>query len=139
VASNVAEGRRTSRVLTSATASSSAVRPGERLAVQHVEAGLTSGAENRPVASFAVEKSDMGQASSQPGARFASHSLVMNDAGRLTFKIIRDPDANHRFRWLIYDEGRAVAYSPNSFATRREAEADVGKAMLKIVVRSGGA
>jgi hypothetical protein len=81
----------------------------------------------------------MGQASSQPGARFASHSLVMNDAGRLTFKIIRDLDANHRFRWLIYDEGRAVAYSPNSFATRREAEADVGKAMLKIVVRSGGA
>jgi hypothetical protein len=76
-------------------------------------------------------------ASSQPGARFAAHSLVMNDAGRLTFKIIRDPDANHRFRWLIYDEGRAVAYLPNSFAARREAEAGVGKAMLKLAVLDG--
>ena len=62
----------------------------------------------------------------------------MNDAGRLTFKIIRDLDANHRFRWLIYDEGRAVAYSPNSFAARREAEAGVGKAMLKLAVLDGG-
>jgi hypothetical protein len=64
----------------------------------------------------------------------APHSLIMNDAGRLTFKIIRDPGANHRFRWLIYEEGRAVAYSPKSYATRREAEADVGKAMLRLAV-----
>jgi hypothetical protein len=61
---SVVEGRRTSRVLTSATASSSAVRPGERLAVSMWIAGLTSGAEDKPIASFAVEKSDMGQASS---------------------------------------------------------------------------
>ena len=61
----------------------------------------------------------------------------MNDAGRLTFKIIRDPDANHRFRWLIYDGGRAVVYSPKSRATHREVEADVGKAMLKLAVLDG--
>jgi hypothetical protein len=61
----------------------------------------------------------------------------MTDAG-LTFKIIRDPVADHRFRWVIYRGGQAVAYSPMSHATRREAEADVGKAMLRAVVQSGG-
>jgi hypothetical protein len=62
----------------------------------------------------------------------------MTDGRQLTFKIVRDPDAGTRFRWLIYAGFRFVASSPHSFATRREAEADAGKAMLKIAVRGGG-
>jgi hypothetical protein len=63
----------------------------------------------------------------------------MTDARQLTFKVLRDPDASTRFRWLIYSGLRAVASSPRSFATHREAEADVGKAMLEIAVRNDAA
>jgi hypothetical protein len=63
----------------------------------------------------------------------------MTDARQLSFKVIRDPDAPARFRWLIYAGLRAEASSPSSFATVRAAEANVGKAMLEIAVRSGAA
>jgi hypothetical protein len=89
-----------------------------------------------PPASLAVEKIDMGPGS-KPRARFAAHIVDMTDGRQLTFKIVRDPDAGTRFRWLIYAGFRFVASSPRSFATLREAEADVGKAMLRLAVQGG--
>jgi hypothetical protein len=63
-----------------------------------------------------------------------AHIVGMTDGRELSFKVIPDPDADHRFRWLICAGLRTVASSPHSFSTRREAEADVGKAMLRLAV-----
>jgi hypothetical protein len=59
----------------------------------------------------------------------------VTDDGRLNIKIIRDTDVAHRYRWPILDGGRALACSPNSYAIRREAEVDVGKAMLGLAIQ----
>ena len=60
--------------------------------------------------------------------------ILMIEEPRLTFQIIRDAGAPTRFRWLIYEGVRAKASSRKSYATRREAEVAVGKAMIKLTV-----
>jgi hypothetical protein len=61
----------------------------------------------------------------------------MPHARQLTFKIIRDRDAMTRFRWVIYQGFSVVAHSPRSFIALGDAEADVGKAMLRLAVTGG--
>jgi uncharacterized protein YegP (UPF0339 family) len=61
----------------------------------------------------------------------------LTEAPGLTFKIIRDADAPTRFRWLVYDGSRVIATSRESYGTRREAEASVGKTMIKLACHGG--
>jgi hypothetical protein len=65
------------------------------------------------------------------------NSADVTDAPGLTFKIIRDANAPTRFRWLIYGGSRVIATSRESYGTRREAEASVGKTMLKLASHGG--
>jgi hypothetical protein len=55
----------------------------------------------------------------------------MAEAHQFTFKIETDPLSERRFRWTVCEGGQIYLRSPHSYATRREAEAEAKKAMLK--------
>ena len=59
----------------------------------------------------------------------------MAEAHPFTFKIETDPLSERRFRWTVCEGGQIHLRSPHSYATRREAEAEAGKAMLKDVYK----
>lgn len=48
-----------------------------------------------------------------------------------TFKIEPDPLGGQRFRWTVCEGSQIHLRSPHSYETRREAEAEANKAMLK--------
>ena len=48
-----------------------------------------------------------------------------------TFKVDPDPLSERRFRWSICEGDQIHMRSPHSYATRREAEMEAGKALLK--------
>jgi hypothetical protein len=48
-----------------------------------------------------------------------------------TFKIEADPLNEHRFRWTVCEGDQVHIRSPHSYATRREAEAEAQKAVIK--------
>jgi len=48
-----------------------------------------------------------------------------------TFKVDADPLSERRFRWSVCEGDQIHIRSPHSYATRREAETEAGKAVLK--------
>lgn len=55
----------------------------------------------------------------------------MNNDDLFTFKIEPDPLGARRFRWTVCEGTRIHLRSPHSYETRREAEEEANKAMLK--------
>ena len=60
-----------------------------------------------------------------------SHSVGMASVHPFTFKVDADPLSDRRFRWSICEGDQIHMRSPHSYATRREAEMEAGKALLK--------
>jgi len=48
-----------------------------------------------------------------------------------TFKVDTDPLNESRFRWSVCEGDQIHTRSPHSYANRREAEVEAGKAVLK--------
>ena len=57
--------------------------------------------------------------------------MTMAKAHPFTFKIETDPLSERRFRWTVCEGSQIHLRSPHSYETRREAEAEADKAMLK--------
>ena len=62
----------------------------------------------------------------------SAHDAPMAGSHPFTTRIQADPLSERRFRWAICEGEQIRLRSPHSYATRREAEADAGKAMLRL-------
>jgi hypothetical protein len=62
----------------------------------------------------------------------APHIGIVTDAPLFTFDIDADPLRERRFRWTIRKGLRVHLLSPQSFATRREANEDAVKALSRV-------
>jgi len=62
----------------------------------------------------------------------------MATAHPFTTRIEVDPLSERRFRWAVYEGDQIRLRSPHSYATRREAAADAGKAMLRLAANQSG-
>ena len=59
------------------------------------------------------------------------HSMNMAEPDRFKFQILPDLLAVRRFRWTVCEGEQIHLRSPHSYATRREAEIEGGKAVLR--------
>ena len=62
------------------------------------------------------------------------HNASMDQVHPFTFKIEPDPLSERRFRWIVCEGDLIHLRSPQSYATRREAEAVASKAVTKRAV-----
>jgi hypothetical protein len=49
-----------------------------------------------------------------------------------TTNVEPDPLTERRFRWIVCEDGQIHLRSPQSYATRRQAEVEADKALLRI-------
>jgi hypothetical protein len=59
------------------------------------------------------------------------HNIDMAVPDRFTFQILPDLLGVRRFRWTVREGEQIHLRSPHSYATRREAEIEGGKAVLR--------
>ena len=64
----------------------------------------------------------------------SAYDIAMAAVHPFTFRIEADPLSERRFRWTVREGDQVRLRSPHSYATRREAEADANKAMLRLAV-----
>jgi hypothetical protein len=68
----------------------------------------------------------------------SAHDAAMAAAHPFTTRIEADPLSERRFRWAVCEGDQIRLRSPHSYATRREAEADASKAMLRLAANQPG-
>ena len=59
------------------------------------------------------------------------HNMKMAEPAQFTFQILPDLLGVRRFRWTVREGEQIHLRSPHSYATRREAEIEGGKAVLR--------
>ena len=57
------------------------------------------------------------------------HNVTMAEVHPFTFKIEADPLREMRYRWTVCEGNQIHLRSPNSYATRRDAEIEAAKAL----------
>ena len=62
---------------------------------------------------------------------WSRHNMNMAEPDRFTYQILSDLMSVRRFRWTISEGAQIHLRSPHSYATRREAEIEGGKAVVR--------
>jgi hypothetical protein len=62
-----------------------------------------------------------------------AHNAIMVETHPYSFRVVMDPLRELRYRWIVCEGIQIHMRSPCSYATRREAEKEAAKAVLRRV------